>query len=310
MRLVFVALAVCACHRAPGPATTAPANKAPEADYRSAAADELAFLPIDADFVIGLDFATLRNSRMWATFKPQIDELARRVPELGGACGADMMSSIERISMALKMLPQDKVSGIVVMRGGDMNRAVDCNVKEVRDKGGTVTVDRGTTITTNPTLPGMLGASTVIGGSTMVMQIDQHASHDTLASALASGAPLRQSQAFMKMFNRRERGAALWGMANGNSPAFDAFGGSMRPRGIDGTIVVTDRMAIKLRLTMRDPNEAAQLQAEVDKLKGPASAYVERFEAQVQGEVVVIDVVVTDAQLRALWKMVGGAMGP
>src|SRR5262245_48765971 len=149
MRLFLVVLALAACHHAAGPSTSTPTNKAPEPDYRTPYGDELAFLPVDSDFVIGFDFATLRNSPMWALFKPQIDAIAHKVPKVGGACGAAILT-FERVTMALKMQARDQLSGVVVMQGGDMNRALECTVSEARKKGETVTVDRGATITTSP----------------------------------------------------------------------------------------------------------------------------------------------------------------
>ena len=309
--LLVAALALSACHRAPGPGSANPTNKAPEADYRGAAADELGFLPIDSDFVIGFDLVALRNSRMWAAFKPQIEAATRKIPELSGACGVDFIASIERVTLALKVIGEDEFAGVFVVHGRDMNRALQCTVTEAKKKGGTATVDRGVTITTDPKQPGMRAASMVIASSTLVIQIDKTVSRDTLVKLLDAGAPLRQSQVFMRMFERRERGASLWGMANGNSKAFAELARSgFRPKSMDGTIVVNDKMVVALRMAMQTATEAAQLQAEVDKLKGPAGSYVERFDSRVDGDVVGIDVAVTEAQLRALVGMVGGMMGP
>src|SRR5262245_38806189 len=148
MRFLLVALALAACHRAPTAA--APTNKAPEPDYRSAAADELAFLANDADIVVGLDFVALRNSHMWSAFKPQLEAFTKKFQVLGGACASyDFTATLERMTMAVKLRGGDRFSGSIVMHGGDMNRALECSVAEIRKKGGTVTVDRGATVTTN-----------------------------------------------------------------------------------------------------------------------------------------------------------------
>lgn len=313
MRYVLVALAAVsclgACRRAPGPTT--PANQAPAASYQAAADDELGFLAVDADFVLGLNMAQLRGSQLWHAFEPQIDALTRKFQDVSPECSADFTKQLERVTIAIKVRDRDKFSGVVVMRGGDMKTALACSVAEVKKKGGTATVDRGVTITNNPTMPGVTGAAMIVGGSTMVMQFDQGAGHDTLRAILDSGAPLRKSSVFMRMFDRRERGASLWGMANGNSPAFRQLAQSgMAFKAVDGTVVVTDRVTLAVRMTMGSPSEAAQMDAEFQKLKGPAGGFVERFESRTNNEMVLLDVAVTEPQLRNMLSMLGGVMGP
>jgi hypothetical protein len=69
--LVFVsALALLGCGSAP-PAS-GPSNKAAAPDYAATADDVLGFLPVDAEFVVGLDLVTLRRSQLWLKFEPQI----------------------------------------------------------------------------------------------------------------------------------------------------------------------------------------------------------------------------------------------
>lgn len=155
-------------------------------------------------------------------------------------------------------------------------------------------------------------ALTVVGPSTELIQGDRAASYDSMQKLLASGAPLRTaSPMFMQLFERRERGAAVWGMANGNARIFaDLAQMGMRPTSIDGTLSISDRLTLALRATMASPADAQRVAAEVDKVKGPASTMVEHFESRVEGSLVALDVVITEAQLHALIGMLGGAIGP
>jgi len=309
MRLLLVAFALAACHGSAGPAT--PTNKVPQPDYSAAAADELAFLAIDADFVIGINMIELRRSQMWHSFKPELDKVMQQFQQQFGSCGQDLPSTLEGITMAIKGRPHGQFAGVMVMHGADMARTLDCSVAGAKKKGSTVVVDRGVTIMSNPSTSRTGVAMMVIGSSTLVMQFDEGANHDTLIRALDAGAPLHSSPVFMKMFQNRERGASLWGMANGNAEMFKTFAtAGMRPTGIDGTVIVTDRLAIKLRMSMPSPAEATQVKAEFDKLKGQVANFVDRFDATTLGALVSIDIEMTEGQLRGLMAMLGGVMGP
>lgn len=310
MRLCLVVLAAVGCYRAPSAAP--PANKAPAPDYQRTAADELAFLPSDADFVIGFDVAALRKSQLWQTFQPQFDALMRKVQDqFGSGCSNDLLKDIERGAAAMKVHDSTKFSGVYSMRVANAARALECHSAETKSKGGTVTLDRGVMLTTTPKAPGIITASQAVGSSALVGQFDAGASHDTLAAVLAAGVPLRASPAFMKLYERREPGAVMWGMANGNASVFEQMAASgLRPRSIDGTIVATDRLVITVRMTMAGPAEAAQVASEVDKVKPMAGAYVERLDVRVDGATAQIQVAVTEAQIRSLIAMLGSFGGP
>jgi hypothetical protein len=311
MRLLLLALAVVACHRsAPEPAT--PANKAAAPDYRATADDVLGFLPADSEVVIGIDLVAARSSALWHQFAAQIDALAKEgLSEVGAICGADPLKTVERITFGFKLSRTEQVEGVFVIRGIDPTKALDCAVKHAEKEGRAPKVDRGVLTEVAPKR-GNLRAATTIVGSTLVMQIGPVASYDTMQKVLASGAPLRKSSPiFMQLFDRREHGAALWGMANGNAPMFDELAQTgMRPKSIDGTLRVTDRFVVAARATMGSPGDATRLSGELDQVKGPASAMLERFDTRVTESTVGIDVSITEPQLRALIGTLGGAMGP
>lgn len=310
MRFLLVALAAVGCYRAPTAAP--PANKAAAPDYQRTAADELAFLPSDADFILGFDNTALRKSQLWRAFEPQIDAFMRKVQEqYGSGCGDAFTKQIERVTVAMKIHDDKKFSGVFVVRGPDAARALECSASDTKSKGGTVTIDRGVTLTTRPTVPGIIGASQAIGPTTLVMELGPAASRDSLAAVLATGVPLRASPAFMKLYEHREPGALLWGMANGNASVFAQMASSgLRPRSVDGTIVATDRLVITVRLTMAGPAEAANIASEIDKVKPMAGAYVERLDVRVADATAEIEVAVTEAQIRSMIGMLGGLANP
>ena len=228
MRTLLVALAIAGCSRAPTAVT--PANKAPAPDYAITAKDELGFLLVDADFVVGVDITTLRGSQLWRSFEPQIDAFMRQAQEQFGGCG-DFMKTLERMTMSFKVTADNQLSGVVVMQGGDMAAALECTVQTAKKSGKTATMDRGVLLLTKEAEPDLASASKAVGTSTLVVHLDKNASYDSIHTVLASGAPLRKSGSFMTLFERRERGASVWGMANGNAALFNELAQmGMRPK--------------------------------------------------------------------------------
>lgn len=314
MRYVLVAAAlalVVGCHH--GPKESTPTNKAPTPDYSKAADDVLGFLPADADFVLGVDMVHLRASPLWQKYEPHLVKFVKeQFDKLGGWCGEDpavAIKKVERVTGAIKAVGSNKVKGVLVVRGLDPGPSLECMVTQTQKHGGTATRDRGVVVVSYPQSPGEQVAFGAAGPTTAVMQFDQVVSHDSLTALLVAGTPLRSSQAFMTLFNRREPTAAMWGMANGNAKVFDELAQIGRPKSLDGTLTVTDKFSFVVRMTMASPDEAARLGAEIDKAKAMAGAFVERFESRIEGTLVSINVVMTEAQVLNILKMLGGAMG-
>ncbi len=309
MRYVLLALAVAACHRAPGPAT--PANTVAAPDYRVTADDELGFLPADAEIVAGIDMSSMRRSALWQKFEPLfVNALGEDLQKFRDACGFDPLKTVERVTVALKERGPEKYTGVIVIRGVDTGHVRECLTTEVKKNGGTATNDRGIVLVSQPSMPDTTMAVGVVGTNTMIIHMDAVTTYDTLSAILASGVPLRKSTAFMTLYGRREPGASLWMMANGNSKAFDQMKQmGFSPKSLDGTLTLTDRFAGVLRMTMGDPSESARMQAEFDKIKPMLAPMVEKFETKANGNVLAVEAVITEQQLRNMLSMLGGAMG-
>jgi hypothetical protein len=308
MRYVLLALALCACHRAP--TGTTPTNKAPAPDYSATANDELGFLPVGSDVVVGVNAVALRQGALWHTFEPQIRGLVNQFNQMAGDCAQpNAIDTLERVTAALTMAPDKMMHGVIVVRGIDTSRMLDCTVKQSKAQGANATLDRGVVVVTYPNKAIQMAVA-VVGPSTMVMQLETAVSYDSMQKVLASGTPLRSSATFLRLYERREPNASLWGMANGNASFFaelDREG--LRPKAIDGTIVLTDKVTVNVRLAMATPGAAAKVASEVNKVKPMAGAYVETLEANSNESTAAIRVVANEAQMRQLMIMLGGAMG-
>lgn len=287
------------------------ANKAAAPDYHATADDVLGFLPMEAEIVAGLDVAMLRQSQLWHQYEPMIlQALGPDLAKFRTTCGFDPVPTLERVTVAVKDRGHDKYTGVVVVRGVDTTRLLDCLTQQGAKGGTKVVNDRGIIVVSDASEPDMMVAATAVGPTTLVVQFDALTSHDTMDKVLASGAPLRKSPPFMALFNRRESTAQLWMMLNGNSRLMKQINPlGAYPRSIDGTLTVTDRMAFAGRIRMNDPNEAGTVQAEIDKVKGIATPFVDRFDARTNADTIHVDLVVTDQQVIKLANMMGN-FGP
>jgi len=286
------------------------ANKAAAPDYRATADDELGFLPVGSDFVIGANLAQFRGTAMWHSLQPQIDGFRRELDQFAGDCARPSpLDTVERATAAITVAPNGDPKGVVVVRGVDTTRVLDCIVQQSKKGGNTAMLDRGVAImtTTEGRNQVRMAAAAVVGPSTLVIELDTKVSYDSMSKILASGSPLRTSAVFMELYKRREAGASVWGMANGNAYFFEELAQmGMRPKSVDGTLIVTDRLAFSIRVTMASPADAAKVSAEIDKIKGPAASFVQQFDTRVDESTLSMHVVLTEQQVSSLAGMLGG----
>jgi len=302
MRFSAIVL-LAACHSA---SSGTPSNRAGEPDLKATIADELGFLPGDAELVGGLDFVQLRGTDLWKKFEPQIRaQLDAQIAQFAGGCKLDVGGTVERITFGLSFPAPNRVTGVLVVRGVDSAKAVEC----AKANKTTPVTDDGGVLVTKPAQMQDMVATVAVDAKTVVMQIGATANRETMRHVTTSGTPLRGSQAFMGLYGRRERGATLWGMANGSSKIFDgAANAGFRPTSVDGTLTVADRFTLAARGTFASADEAGKLAKELNQVAGMARAMVDKLAVNTNGTMVTADVVITEAQLRRLMSMAGGMM--
>jgi len=286
-------LALVACGSSAPP--VAPSNKAPAPSYAAALDDWLGFLPVDSELVVGIDSSQIRKTQVWSELLPKIEKgMGRDLDELRAACGFDPFQTVERVSVGLRAIDRDKLVGVVVVHGVGAGM-MGC-VRSHFGKGGAVVDDKGVLVM--DTHPDMRTAWTVIG-TTLIVQLDPQAGHDSMQAVLASGSPLRGSQAFMALYGGLEKGASLWGVINGSSKMFEEFG-AMRPRNTKGTIQVSDRIVIGGDAIFDTEDVAKQVEALVKATFQQVHAYIESGDTQVDGGKLVIKAVIGPVQLQQI----------
>ena len=304
--VAVASLAIAGCGGGSKGQSTGPSNKA-DGPAAGAADDVLAFLPIDSDIVIGVDANALRSSALWQQFEPQIVQgLGDTLVKVRDKCGFDPMKTVERAAIGGKVDQNEKFEGVIVVRGVSGPRVLECIAESskgeatVNNVGGVVTIDRGATEEKS--------AMTLVGSNTLVAHVGMTASAATLDAAIKGGAPLRSSQAFMGMFDRREPGASVWGMINGNAPFMAEMAqAGARPKSVDGTLVIKDRFVGAMRITFATPDDANKVNQQLQQVVPMVQGQFEKVDVRTDGAMIRADVVATDEQLKKVFGMLGGA---
>jgi hypothetical protein len=304
MRNVALLAVVVGCYREPASPPQVPSNKV-ERQRPAEVDDELAFLPKDAEMVVGLDFVRMRQSALFKTFESQIQTRFDRELRRMQSCGFDPLRSLTHITLAgSKDNPAAPTNGVIVVRGVDGALARACLEQAAQND---VTLKLDGNVATAKLGDGNMLVMTMVNPSTVVVVAAPHATRATLERVLASGAPLRESRVFMGLFAQRERDAGLWFMVNGNAAFMSQFRAmGVSPQTIDGTLAASDKLTGVVRLGFGSEDEAAQLIATVTPMLASAQAMIERVDVRADGATARFDVAVTETQLQLLGTMLGG----
>jgi hypothetical protein len=270
-------------------------NGAPASD----ANDQLAYLPVDSELVFGVDIAALRGSALWKRFEPRVvHEMGKDYEEVRAACGFDPFEVGTYFTVGLRFNDEDHVSGVAVARGMP-SKVMDC-VATRFGKGGETTRDRGTIVQRE----NRTNLAWAMAGDALVMHVDARAGHDSIERVVASGAPLRNSAAFMSLYDRLDHHAAIWGAANGASRALE-FLRDERPKSVSGAMTVTDRVDWTTTVHMPSPEAATKVKADLQHDLDKAQGFVNALDMKVAGDTLTVHVVVDGDKLDSLFALAG-----
>ena len=256
--------------------------------------DVLAMLPIDSEVVFGVDVAALRTTPVWSRFEPRLmREPKQDLDQFVAACGFDPIATTVRVTGGLKFIEHGGVSGVIVARGVPA-RVLDCAMTQFGKGGDHATREHGVVVYRGGE---QASAWAMVGTNTLVVQLDRLASADSVARVIASGSPLRGSPRFVAMFDRLDHGAQAWAVVNGNSRLMKDFADGPRPKTVDGTVKVTDRLVVSARIELAEPNDAAKFQALIAKDLDRAAGFLQVHSAKVAGSTVTLDVAMTSEQI-------------
>ena len=296
MRTISLVLVVAslACYReaaSPPPPAAPIANKVtPRAEPR-ASRDVLAYLPIDSELVVRIDFKAIRASAMWEQFRPRIDEAIGGVlATLRERCGFDPIESIESFAFALRSV-EDR-DGVGVLRGLDRDAYMACLAIA---RGVPVANEDGIFTTTG--LTGRTLFSAFADRSTLVADTSGQAGPDRLRGVLRDGAPLRRSPAFLAMFDHMSQDVAMWFLVNGRSSWFRTLPGP-KVRGIYGSLAVDANLTLALHVVIEDAAQVPRLVADLDQQLKQARPLFDKLTTKSNGDMITVELQMSPAQVQ------------
>lgn len=300
----------------PAPAPLVSNKTAPALELRpGSAADDLAMVPIDSDMVIGLDVRRIIASAIWQ------QRIAPKVlPMMGSAttpfhvaCGYDPLEVMTTLTMGVKHAGTDAVEIVAIIHGVPRDKTLAClpalEQEAIKD-GGTTRRDGDVLMVTMK--DGKLGALEMIGDSTMLVLVGPSASKEAITAIARSRNGVAMSPAFGEMYRKVHPGASMWLLVNGTASMLANAGFPARPKGMFGSLDVTDRLELALAFRMGSPAEATSLAgiAQNQTNSPQVQQMFDRLEVAAHQEDVDIRVSLGDAKLQALIAMVGPLLGP
>ena len=295
-RLICVAvlgpLALGACFRggsSDGAAAGGARGRAP-----GGSGDELAFLPVDAELVVGLDARQILASPLWRHFQPRIMKwIGKSVQDFRAACGYDPLAALRGMTLGIKLA--EPIDGVFVVRGLPRDQTIACVGRalaqtQLKIEGGIITVPGDG--------PGNLPAVMAFADATTLVIAT---SRGGLDAALAAGAPLRRSRAFSELWALVDARRAMWGIVNGAARAFDSLSAlGVRPRAVFGSVGLAGGLSLTGRMRLGTPDEATQLASLGQAQAGALQSMADKVEVGADGPDVTLHVELTAEQIDSL----------
>ncbi|HUS30455.1 MAG TPA: hypothetical protein VMZ53_18225 [Kofleriaceae bacterium] len=303
MRALLLLVAVAGCYREATPASAPPpANKQQPLVAPRDVDDELSFLPKESELVFGFDMTTLRTSAAWREQIEPALAASSALEKTRKLCGFDPLASITHLSIGARKADAGNEL-VFTLAGGDAQQQIGCLTKQLDGDYAAQPAGDVTLITKKQDTFALalapVGRQHILGVSAPGVDAKR------VRAQAAIGSPLRASPAFMNLYDKLERGASVWFVLNGASPMFQSFSLGVRPRYIDGTIVITDRYVWTTRITMETPADASQLATMFRGAANQVKQMVETLEIREDGEVLHVDVVLTQPQVQTILALLG-----
>lgn len=143
------------------------------------------------------------------------------------------------------------------------------------------------------------------------MQGSTKPTRETLAAALKIGAPLRQNRDYLALEQKLPAGAAVAFVAPPASKALERIADKKLgapAREMYATVHVTDIVAVHCTVTMQNAADAAAIMEASESKLAAMKSYVQRYDVHVEGDQLLFDLEVTEAQIQMFADMAKAMM--
>ena len=299
MGKVAVLALIAGCYTAATPPAAPPQPVEAGSRHARTASDPLGFMPIDADVVVSLDTASLRQTALWNRIEPSLMErAASTVEKFRAACGFDPLPQIEHVALGIRHVSTPHKEGVIVVGGMSRSQLMGCVTRAIRSSALEARIERNVVVMTKET-DGQPVAFAFADARTLVVLVgDRAAGAQGLRDILDGGAPLRSSETFMDLFGRIDVRRHAWFFANGTSKLFDGIGSlGVQPRAVFGGIDMPAGATAKLYVRMASANDATALVTMVQSQLAAVRSLVEKLDVTAEDIDVVVDLSLTEDQL-------------
>jgi hypothetical protein len=256
-------------------------------------ADPLALLPAASDVVIKVDVAAMRNSALFTRYRGMVRDFI--VPGFAD-CQYDPFDDIDTLTAGI---PMGAALGVFVVRGLDRDKTLRC-LRTSKIETQTEAAFDGDVVTLR-NKSGNTNLMVFVDARTAVIQGSKGPTKDTLANALRIGAPLREDKAFLAAEARLKPGAVFSAVARPGSPALtqqltQQVGATVR--GFTMTVHSTDVITGRITIEMAEASMAEAVLENVQPQLAELRQLVERYDVRADGSMVIVDLVITEAQIK------------
>ncbi len=295
---------------------------------RSVAEADLGYLPADADTVIGVNFALVRQSALWQRFVvPQLGNY-HQLRDVETLCGFDPLTSLGSLSVGLKGMGDSDdagVSGTIVVHGFNKTKAMTCfdkqNLAEAEKNGARFTIDKDLVLITDAE-SSFHAAFTFIDDTTALIVLGPAAATKEGVDHIAAGTgTLATSSTFAATLQNVNTDSAMWLMASAQSKMLDGAMpaipglGDVKPGTFYLSLGVTDSLALDAGVGFGAPATVARV---VDYIKTQlsegiaktiVSTYFDQLDVFADGSDLIVSLAVSGEQIAQMFKIAKSEQG-
>ncbi|MDQ3338737.1 MAG: sigma-70 family RNA polymerase sigma factor [Myxococcota bacterium] len=289
---------------------------------RSVAEADLGYLPADADTVIGVNFALVRQSALWQRF------VTPELPRLGGLqdvealCGFDPLDALGSISIGLKGLGADddtSVSGTIVVHGFEKTKAMTCfdktNLDKAKRDGAKITIDNGV-VHLSDAEASFHWAFTFIDDTTALIVLGPDAATKEGVARIAAGnGTLATSSTFAATLRNVNTDSAMWLMVSAQSKMLDdalmevPTLADVKPGNLYLSLGVTDSLALDAGVGLGAPAAVARvvsyMKAQLSEgfAKTIVASYFDQLDVFADGSDLIVSLAISGDQIAQVLAM-------
>jgi RNA polymerase sigma factor (sigma-70 family) len=297
---------------------------------RSVAEADLGYLPDDADTVIGVNFALVRQSALWQRFVAPELATARPLRDVETLCGFDPLQSLGSISMGLKGIgaEDDSFSGTIVVHGFEKTKAMSCfdkqGLADAEKNGAKITIDDDLVLLTDAE-GSFHAAFTFIDATTALIVIGPAAATKEGVDHIAAGkGTLATSSTFAATLQNVNTDSAMWLMASARSKMLDdalddvPSLADVKPGTFYLSLGVTDTLALDAGVGLGAPASVARvveyMKAQLSEgfAKTIVASYFDQLDVFADGSDLIVSLAISGeqiAQMLAMAKSANGVVG-